>query len=99
MIVVGEWRNLRLKNKSTSPVFAYHPSYAHPLPDGHRFPMLKYELIPEQLIYEGSITPELLFEPGMPSLSSLLAVHDQSYLDKLFNLSLSKSEERKTGSH
>jgi acetoin utilization deacetylase AcuC-like enzyme len=78
-------------------VFAFHPCYAHPLPDGHRFPMLKYELIPEQLIYEGSITPDQLFEPGMPSLSSLLAVHDQSYLDKLFQLSLSKSEERKTG--
>ncbi len=26
---------------------AYDPIYAHPLPEGHRFPMLKYELIPE----------------------------------------------------
>jgi hypothetical protein len=31
---------------------AFDPIYAHPLPEGHRFPMLKYELIPEQLLYE-----------------------------------------------
>ena len=37
---------------------AFDPIYAHPLPEGHRFPMLKYELIPEQLLYEGSITNE-----------------------------------------
>ncbi|MCU0336217.1 MAG: hypothetical protein MUF62_14455 [Chitinophagaceae bacterium] len=35
---------------------AYDPIYAHPLPEGHRFPMLKYELIPGQLLHEGSIT-------------------------------------------
>ncbi len=27
---------------------AFDPVYAHPLPENHRFPMLKYELIPEQ---------------------------------------------------
>lgn len=36
---------------------AHSAVYAHPLPEGHRFPMLKYELIPEQLLYEGSIKP------------------------------------------
>jgi hypothetical protein len=24
---------------------AFHPIYQHPLPEGHRFPMLKYELL------------------------------------------------------
>ena len=43
---------------------AYDPIYAHPLPEGHRFPMLKYELIPEQLLYEGVITPQHLFAPA-----------------------------------
>jgi hypothetical protein len=28
---------------------AHSPIYQLPLPEGHRFPMLKYELIPEQL--------------------------------------------------
>jgi len=27
---------------------AFSPIYYHELPKGHRFPMLKYELIPEQ---------------------------------------------------
>ena len=35
---------------------AWSPVYNHPLPDNHRFPMIKYDLIPEQLIYEGTIT-------------------------------------------
>ena len=33
---------------------AYHPIYRHPLPEGHRFPMAKYELLPQQLLYEGT---------------------------------------------
>ena len=44
---------------------AYDPIYAHPLPAGHRFPMLKYELIPAQLIHEGTITKENLFSPEL----------------------------------
>ncbi len=33
---------------------AFHPIYKHPLPEGHRFPMQKYDLLPQQLIYEGT---------------------------------------------
>lgn len=43
---------------------AYNNIYAHPLPEGHRFPMLKYELIPAQLLHEGSITEANLFSPN-----------------------------------
>lgn len=35
---------------------AWSPLYNHPVPEGHRFPMLKYDLIPEQLLYEGVLT-------------------------------------------
>jgi len=41
----------------------YHKMYAHPLPKGHRFSMLKYELIPEQLLHEGTITRDNLSAP------------------------------------
>jgi acetoin utilization deacetylase AcuC-like enzyme len=44
---------------------AYDPIYAHPLPEGHRFPMLKYELIPAQLLHEGVISKENLFSPDV----------------------------------
>jgi acetoin utilization deacetylase AcuC-like enzyme len=40
---------------------AYHHIYKHPLPNGHRFPMEKYELIPQQLLHEGTCTPENFF--------------------------------------
>ncbi|MDG2436067.1 MAG: histone deacetylase, partial [Polaribacter sp.] len=29
---------------------AFHPIYKHELPVGHRFPMEKYDLLPQQLI-------------------------------------------------
>ena len=29
---------------------ANHPIYKHELPEGHRFPMEKYDLLPQQLI-------------------------------------------------
>ena len=42
---------------------AFDPVYAHPLPEGHRFPMAKYDLIPGQLMYEGTIHSANLFQP------------------------------------
>ena len=33
------------------------------LPKNHRFPMLKYELIPQQLIYEGIVDKNNFFSP------------------------------------
>lgn len=36
------------------PFIAFDSIYAHPLPEGHRFPMLKYKLIPAQLLHEGT---------------------------------------------
>ncbi|MEO6039673.1 MAG: histone deacetylase, partial [Saprospiraceae bacterium] len=40
---------------------AYAPIYKYELPEGHRFPMAKYELIAEQLLYEGSVTEANFF--------------------------------------
>ncbi|MPT33902.1 MAG: histone deacetylase, partial [Flavobacterium sp.] len=45
---------------------AYHPIYKHPLPEGHRFPMIKYELLPQQLVHEGIVSDNAFFEPDMP---------------------------------
>ncbi|TAJ66934.1 MAG: histone deacetylase [Chitinophagaceae bacterium] len=76
---------------------AYDPIYAHPLPEGHRFPMLKYELIPEQLLHEGSITPDQLFSPLPCKEETVLLTHDTGYLQKLVQQTLSASEQRKIG--
>lgn len=71
--------------------------YAHPLPEGHRFPMLKYELIPEQLIREGTCTAENFFEPGELDEQWILAVHEQDYWNDLKTLNLSPRMVRRIG--
>ena len=75
---------------------AWHPSYVHPVPDGHRFPMEKYELLPMRLIREGIINEDNFFEPSQ-GLTYNLDVHDSEYLRRLFNLELTKKEERASG--
>lgn len=76
---------------------AYHPIYAHPLPEGHRFPMLKYELIPAQLLHIGAITLESLFEPHPAAELEILHTHDADYWSSLRDLTLSPKEQRRIG--
>jgi acetoin utilization deacetylase AcuC-like enzyme len=76
---------------------AYHPIYKHPLPEGHRFPMIKYELLPQQLLHEGTATPADFHEPGLPDMANILAVHDKKYVDELLNLTLDARAVRKIG--
>lgn len=76
---------------------AWSTKYAHPLPEGHRFPMEKYELLPEQLLYEGTLNAGNFFEPEPCTEEIITAVHDSRYFKKLKALSLSKSEIRRTG--
>jgi acetoin utilization deacetylase AcuC-like enzyme len=76
---------------------AFDPIYAHPLPEGHRFPMLKYELIPEQLLHEGLIVKENLFSPGPISEEIILWTHDAAYWQQLRDLTLPVREQRRIG--
>jgi acetoin utilization deacetylase AcuC-like enzyme len=76
---------------------AYAKIYAHPLPEGHRFPMLKYELIPGQLLHEGVITEANIFSPTVCDEEVVLWTHDKAYYEKLINQTLSASEQRKIG--
>jgi len=76
---------------------AFDPIYAHPLPEGHRFPMLKYELIPEQLLHEGLITKENLFSPAQMPEEVILWTHDAEYWNQLKNQTLPAKEQRRIG--
>jgi acetoin utilization deacetylase AcuC-like enzyme len=76
---------------------AYDPIYVHPLPAGHRFPMLKYELIPQQLLYEGTIQPENIFSPARCSHEIILWTHTEEYFHKLIHQTLSDREQRHIG--
>lgn len=76
---------------------AFHPVYVLPLPKGHRFPMEKYDLVPQQLLHEGTCTKENFFEPEFPEESHILAVHDKRYVEALKQQTLSYREARKIG--
>lgn len=76
---------------------AFHTIYKHPLPEGHRFPMQKYELLPQQLLYEGTALPSDFFSPEIPDLKHILAVHDHEYVNQLLNLTLDAKAARKIG--
>ncbi|PZW43898.1 acetoin utilization deacetylase AcuC-like enzyme [Mesonia algae] len=76
---------------------AFHPSYIHPLPAKHRFPMEKYELLPQQLLYEGTCEPDNFFEPEILNDKYILAVHDAEYYYDFLNLKLTQKEIRRTG--
>lgn len=76
---------------------AFDACYAHPLPEGHRFPMLKYELLPRQLLHEGTCGEDQFFRPNRIDYTHVLRAHTDDYLDKLLNLSLTAKEVRKLG--
>lgn len=59
--------------------------------------MEKYNLLPEQLLYEGTIQEINLFTPRLLNDKWIVNTHRKSYLDKLKSLNLNKSEIRKTG--
>ena len=76
---------------------AFSPIYKYELPEGHRFPMIKYELLPEQLLYEGSVTDDNFFHPKKLSEEQLILTHTSEYLSKLNNLTLDRKEIRNIG--
>jgi acetoin utilization deacetylase AcuC-like enzyme len=76
---------------------AFHQIYKHELPVGHRFPMEKYDLLPQQLIYEGTCIEENFFEPEIPNNKHFFTVHDPEYFFDLLNITLSQKEARKIG--
>lgn len=76
---------------------AYHPIYKHDLPKGHRFPMDKYTLIPQQLLYEGTCIDENFFEPEIPNNKYIYLVHDPAYVSDLINITLDQKSARKIG--
>jgi acetoin utilization deacetylase AcuC-like enzyme len=59
--------------------------------------MLKYELLPQQLLYEGTATESDFFEPEICDLKPVLAIHKQSYVTDLLHLTLDPKAARKIG--
>ena len=71
--------------------------YNHPLKENHRFPMIKYKLLPNLLIDEGTCNYDNFFIPGDIKYDDILLTHDHLYFKKLLNFQLNKKELRAIG--
>lgn len=76
---------------------AYHPAYVHPLREGHRFPMAKYDLIRSQLLYEGIVSAGNFFQPKLVAADDILLAHREEYVRALLDLSLDARMVRRIG--
>ena len=76
---------------------AFNNNYIYPLEENHRFPMIKYELIPEQLIREGTCNENNFFNPEKVDDDIVLFTHQKEYIERFKSLHLSKKEIREIG--
>ena len=71
--------------------------YKLPLKENHRFPMIKYELIPEQLLIEKTCNENNFFCPGDIEDDVILLTHESNYYINLIKQKLDKKEIRAIG--
>ena len=76
---------------------AFDKIYKHPLDENHRFPMIKYDLIPEQLLRENTCNHENFFKPSSLKDNNVLLTHDEDYYNRFSSLLLTKKEIRPIG--
>jgi acetoin utilization deacetylase AcuC-like enzyme len=76
---------------------AWHKSYRHPLPENHKFPMIKYDLLKDIIIEQSIIDESDIITPKQLDEEILLLTHNFDYWNKLKNLELSPKEVRVTG--
>ena len=71
--------------------------YSFPLPEGHRFPIAKYEQLRRRVIEERIVPPDRVHEPGRADRESLLRVHTADYVDRFSSGQLTAAELRQLG--
>ena len=76
---------------------AFNKNYIYPLEENHRFPMIKYELIPEQLVRESTCSENNFFNPEKVDDDIVLLTHQKEYFERFKSLHLSKKEIREIG--
>lgn len=75
----------------------YHPHYVAPLPQGHRFPMVKFQKLYELLLKDDILTPENLYQPEIPDQSLLELVHTPDYIENYCQGTLDTKAQRRIG--
>ncbi len=79
------------------PRLATSDHYTLDLPTGHRFPIAKYSLLREQLLWQGIAAAEDFYEPGLCAEEDVLRVHTAGYWHNVRDLQLSPAEVRRLG--
>lgn len=77
-------------------IFRYD-QYTYPLPDSHRFPASKYQLL-RQAVEEAAIVPwQNLVNPIPATFEQLSLAHDPDYIERVINGTLTLAEQRQIG--
>jgi acetoin utilization deacetylase AcuC-like enzyme len=76
---------------------AYSDQYFYPLPEGHKFPMEKYALVKDQLLYEGCYLPDQIIDPGLADEALVQEIHSPDYYRQLKEGNIGQSMQRKIG--
>lgn len=76
---------------------SYSPDYYAPLPEGHIFPMKKFEGLHSYLREKGIIAEHQIVEPSPVDFTHLLSVHSLRYAKGVMDGTLGKKEIRRMG--
>jgi acetoin utilization deacetylase AcuC-like enzyme len=75
----------------------YHPDYVAPLPEGHRFPMVKFRKLYELLIADGVAEPQQFVTPTHPPQEWIELVHTPDYVAAYCQGTLDPKAQRRIG--
>ncbi len=75
----------------------YSDQYVPQLPEGHRFPISKYQLIREQLLYEGALEIDQFEESHPIAEEAILRIHERQYWEAIRDQNLDPRSVRKIG--
>jgi acetoin utilization deacetylase AcuC-like enzyme len=75
----------------------YSDHFVLPLPEGHRFPMVKYSMLRERVERDGICGPGELSTPRAVTDQEILRAHDLDYLNRVVSGTLTQKEIRRIG--
>src|SRR5215469_18376237 len=91
------WPARPLAAKEQAPMFFYSGSHAIPLPEGHRFPGGKYDLLRGALLADGTIQESGLHPAPFAEIADIEAAHEPAYVAPVLEGTLSAKEQRLIG--
>jgi acetoin utilization deacetylase AcuC-like enzyme len=75
----------------------YSDHFVLPLPEGHRFPMVKYSMLRERVAHDGICGPGELLTPRAVTDEEILRAHSPDYLERVVSGTLTDKEMRRIG--